>query len=438
MSTSKLPIKRTLITCLLAIVISNSHAQSTYHFFYESQLTAQLGAHNILAFNRGLIYLDNQYIPNSFFNEKKVLGKIGGISYRASKLFLIHYPISYLLSIYQHEFFGHIARARQVGFGKTRIEMGLPPPFMSIGAVAYWSNGTQPITNQERLMPFLGGVEANNILANISRSQMLQNDYIHYQEGFLYLTSSINLPSYILFSRASSLNDIDNYIQRINGYYASTGKAIQKDQLKIYAWLDFFLDPIMMYSAYAIAKDYLYDGHATGKIWWIPLGKKVQYLPMFQLGLTPYGAELYYENNIKIDKRLLTLTIRHSDNVLSEAFGVDVNAHNILNHKNRIRIDACLAFWSQPSFIVKGNSTPINDGNSFGMGFTTNFHINLLPATLADYSASIFAQLGYKTGGYWQGEILDEAFLWRLGLSYRLKPIKAKTYIIQLKKTEKR
>ena len=311
----------------------NVQGQSSYSFIFEPQLSAQLGAQNILAFNRGLIYLDNKYIPTSFFNEKRALGKIAGISYRASKLFLLHYPISHMMMLYQHEFFGHVARARQIGYGKTIIELNLPPPFMSGSGVAYWSNKYQVTSDQAELMPYLGGVEANNVMADISRAQMLQNDYIHYQEGFLYLYNTMNLPGYVLFSRASSLNDINNYIQKINNLYAPIGKQMQKEQLKIYAFIDWFLDPMLVYSAVAVAKDYLYDGNVSGKIWWIPLGRKMQYLPMFKFELSPYGAELYYENNIKIDKRLMILTLRHADNVLSESFGVDLEGYNILNYK---------------------------------------------------------------------------------------------------------
>ncbi|MCH2023939.1 MAG: hypothetical protein MK207_15795 [Saprospiraceae bacterium] len=410
----------------------NVQGQSSYSFIFEPQLSAQLGAQNILAFNRGLIYLDNKYIPTSFFNEKRALGKIAGISYRASKLFLLHYPISHMMMLYQHEFFGHVARARQIGYGKTIIELNLPPPFMSGSGVAYWSNKYQVTSDQAELMPYLGGVEANNVMADISRAQMLQNDYIHYQEGFLYLYNTMNLPGYVLFSRASSLNDINNYIQKINNLYAPIGKQMQKEQLKIYAFIDWFLDPMLVYSAVAVAKDYLYDGNVSGKIWWIPLGRKMQYLPMFKFELSPYGAELYYENNIKIDKRLMILTLRHADNVLSESFGVDLEGYNILNYKDRIRIDVCMAFWSQPEFIIRGVSGPIDADNDFGMGFTTNLHFNLLPAKLKNYSVNIFAQLGYKTGGYWPGEVLDKSFLWRLGLSYQLKPNASKKYILKL------
>ena len=401
-------------------------AQTTYAFIFEEQLSAQLGAQNILAFNRGLIYLDNKYIPTSFFNENRALGKIAGISYRASKLFLLHYPISHMMMLYQHEFFGHVARARQIGFGDSRIELNLPPPFMSGRGVAYWSNNYQSPSEQAALMPYLGGAEANNILAKISRTQMLQNDYIHYQEGLLYLYNTMNLPGYVLFSRATNLNDIDNYIQRINDLYAPIGKQMEKEQLKIYSWIDWFIDPIFMYSAFAVAKDYLYDGNISGKIWWIPLGPKIQYLPLFQFELSPYGAELYYENNIKINQQLIIFTVRHADNVLSKSFGVDLESFNILNYKNKIQIDARLAFWSQPQFIIRGVSGPIDADNAFGMGFTTNVHINLLPANLKDYSVNVFAQLGYKTRGYWPGEILDKTFLWRLGLSYKLKPNSSK------------
>ena len=70
------------------------------------------------------------------------------------------------------------------------------------------------------------------------------------------------------------------------------------------------------------------------------------------------------------------------------------------------------------------------------MGFTTNLHINLLPASIEEYSVNLFAQLGYKTAGYWQGEVLSAAFLWRVGLSYKLKPIEAKSKIIKIKKKE--
>ena len=181
---------RTSFNLILVFIPFFSLGQSNYQFFYESQLTAPLGAQNILAFNQGLIHLDNQYIPSSFFKEKKVWGKLGGIAYRATKIFLIHYPLSHTLSLYHHELFGHVARARQIGFTNTRIEVNLPPPFMSGKGVAYWSDLNSPISDQAGLMPYLGGVEANNVLADISRVQMLQKDYIPYQSFFLPLRTT--------------------------------------------------------------------------------------------------------------------------------------------------------------------------------------------------------------------------------------------------------
>jgi hypothetical protein len=357
--------KITLLTFGLLVSI-NAFSQSRYNLFYEKGLGMNSGAENIASTHYLWQNFDNHFIPK----ELKTDSRIANVSFRLGKLFLLDYPLVFVLPTIQHEKFGHGSRVKEFGGTIEELNITLPPPFQS--ELPYISYSTNEITSiQQDLMIYAGGSEANIILSDIVRKNILLENELDYHNALLYLYANNDLSGYVVFAANISGSDITSYVDEINAFYPETDLKVKK--LRLYGLLSIVLDPINYYSFNSLFNGYVWQGKSKSKIHFITLTDNTKYLPKLKFGLTPYGPELALQNYFKNNQKLYALSIGCSDGTFEKSWRITAEAWNIYL-KNKISFNISSQIWNQPKIEFYTNNTHKSSEN-FGALFvvTSNY-----------------------------------------------------------------
>lgn len=386
-------------------------AQSAYNLVIEPQLSMSLGAENISSIHYLWRSLDNHYIPTKIFKKKTVGSKIANVAYRFSKLFLVEYPITFVLPTIQHELFGHGTRVLEFGMDIESIRITLPPPFqLELPGISYTWNTGLSFTDEQDMMISTSGSEANNVLANLLRKNILLDGELDYHNAFLYLYANNDLNGYASF--APHLSDIDQYLHRINGHYSHN--RLTEERLILYGYIGLLSDPINYLAFYSIFKSYLWDGETSGPLYAIPIVKEVSLLPKFRFLLSPYGPELILQNYVRYRQKLFCLSISHTDNTFASAWRIKLEGWN-WQINNNFTLNASAEIWQQPSinfYVGQG----LYESKGIGGAFVINSQYDFLNK---GHKLGLTLQVGYKTMGFMEGEMLQAGLIARGGLFFR-------------------
>lgn len=404
---------RHIVIILLTLFPILLFPQAKYTFMYEKGFSAHSGAENLISANYLYATLDKNYIPSSIFKEKHTVGKLGNIAYRFAKFWYLDFELSAWAFRTQHEYFGHTVRAKQAGYYDAWPVIGYPY-FSKNKGLTYIGERIGYSSVHENKLINSGGTEANNILAKNIFAKTLLNNEILYQQSLLYFgNNTYQSLGFLFVNDISDIQDVKYYNKYVI-YKADKTKVNQ--QFKTLAWLDILIDPMNYISMYSIFKNYIYEGKHTTKIPMLRIGGKFRYLPDFRYVLTPYSPELMYENYFKFDDKLLNITIRHAALTFHKSFGISVKLYNY-NISDRLCCDSQISYWKQPELKIYNDSNEkiIFDEKDLGLAFIQSTYYRL--ANKNDFS--LMLAVGYKTGGYLEGEILDKGLILRGGLSFR-------------------
>ncbi|NOX46298.1 MAG: hypothetical protein GXO89_04895 [Chlorobi bacterium] len=380
---------------------------------YEKGFSAHSGAENLIAANYLYATLDKNYIPTDIFKEKKTVGKLGNMAYRFAKFWYIDFELSAWAFRAQHEYFGHTVRAKQAGYYDAWPVIGYPYYSKDKG-LTYRGERIGYSSNQENKLINSGGTEANIIIAENIFIKTLLSNRILYQQSLLYIGNNTYQSLGILLSNnISDIQDIKYYNKYV--IYNANDEKLQR-QFKTIALIELLTDPMNYVSLYSIFKNYIYEGKHGTKIPMLRIGKKIRYLPDFRYVLASYSPELMYENYFRFDDKLLNITIRHAALTSHKSFGVTASLYNYSISK-RLSFDTQVSYWTQPEIKIynDANEKTTFDENSLGLAFIQSTYYRIVNKN--DFSLMI--AVGYKTGGYLEGEILDEGLILRGGLSFR-------------------
>ena len=377
------------------------------------------GSENLFTFHSIWSAIDNEIIPTTlpFLKKRNALTKTINISYRLAKLFLVDYPINFVLPSLNHEFVGHGMRVYQANGRIAEIRTPLPPPFMSsFPLISYYKMPGVLSTQQQDIAITIGGSEANTIMAEIIRKNVLVSGYFDYHASFLYLYANNDLNGYAAF--AGQLSDIKYYIENINILYKDNNKKMDNTKLLAYGIVGILGDPLNYYSFFNIFKNYLVDGSTRIFIPWIPLSHKIHlhYLPKVRFGLTPYGVEFFVDNYVKHRNTVYSLVVGFTDGTFDSSWRVQTKIWNIFIARNMsMNVEAQL--WYQPEIQFFINNTMDKSEGLGGAVFLDFTHDALIRDVVG-----IMLQLGYKSPGFMEGELLQGSFIARLAfsLSFRL------------------
>ena len=411
-----------LITVFFTSIVKDAEAQSYSSIIYDKNLSENVGANSLRTLHNALSAFQDQNIPDSLFVENNAGTKSAGIGYRLAKMIVLDQQISGLVSLLQHEVFGHGARFRELGYDGNSYNVNLSFPFGSGEGFAQRGNLTDgysaPTLQEGVVAGAIGGVESNSVLGNHLSAQILLNDALHYREALLYLLTQNNLLGYLWITRNNPgklglSNDMNNYIAGMNTLYP-TGNRYDIDKLSNQSLIS-LINPLQYYSFASVLYQYLVMGQKQLKgIPMIKLGK-VKYLPLLNYSLTPFGSQYHFMNYVRYKTMLFSADFKLGDNTFNNFYGLSLQGFNLVDTK-KLAFNAHLDIWNQPELALEPNTTP---GTENKIGGAIKADLIFRPFNQQN-KLGLFLQMGYKTKGYTRGELLDKSFIIRYGISMRI------------------
>ena len=201
------------------------------------------------------------------------------------------------------------------------------------------------------------------------------------------------------------------YVNAINQkYYLIFPKKYSIHNLRSQAAINFF-DPYQFISFYHFA-NYLMTGKNKGKMYMLKF-RNIHYLPSFNIALTPFGSEFYFNNYFKISNHTLKIYGRYGDPTFKRFWGAGASFFNII--KNRyFYFNSNADIWNQPSLLMSNKNIQfIKTEKGYGGSVSGTIGISILQNKL-----NLIMQTGYKTNGFLQGENLSKGFFVRAGIGF--------------------
>lgn len=416
-------IKTTIILLFIwTIFHPDANAQFRYSLIYDKTGSSIAGAKNLFTLHKAIYSFTDDILPVQLHDENTFIKKIPGIGYRIFKTAIIDFQIDYLTSIIQHQIFGHGAKMREYGLTENLHHV---EPFFPFGDGSAYSKpgnntGNRKKSDHENLIEAYYGSIATQDLSNEITAKWLLSGKIHYREASLYLISTNDISTVILTGwlvKKGKLkkpfgSDGLNYIYQLNiieGYSSSNPKYTIEDLAKSTGIN--LLNSFQYLALYSYLKTYLFDGKEELHTPTIKI-KKTGYIPAFRMGLSPFGAEYYFDNYILLNNRLVKAYFRYGNPAFHNFLGGGVHVFNLLQ-RSKMDLNVSLHIWDQPGLNIGGNN--IRRSNR-GIGGLCSFDL-FLKLINKSYPVNILLTLGYKTDGYIEGEYTANGFVIRGGLA---------------------
>ena len=306
---------------------------------FSPGLDMRSGVESITSIHKGITYFEDNLIGTKWFSESNILGKAGGISGRFAKYAFLDAPIDYFSIVFAHEFFGHGSRYREFNINNIHYSFDLPPPYGNGGGEAS-SYGALPVSYQELLSIWSGGVEIQSGINRDLSLRWVSKNEMNYREASQYFWSFQILISYIqdtnedLFDGISD-NDIRAYTRIINAqavYTEPVNIKMSVKDLKTKMMIN-VVNPFLIYSLYSIIKTYLWDGNQSNAVPMLKFGN-VKYLPGLRAGFTPFGIEYHLDNYLRFKDMTSLIDLRYGDKTFYDGWGgVGILVQNIYNSR---------------------------------------------------------------------------------------------------------
>ena len=406
---------KSILLVLIASMPLWSLAQSRFSCICESQKGQFYGAENLNACFHAIDVVDTIIFPKKIVAKDQPAAKILNPVYRFSKLFLTNYVFSDFIMTMNHERFGHGYRALAAGGEILNINYNPPPPFGNEFSFISLS-GLENATDQERILMTLGGSEANMVLSDMMRKNMLLDGVFDYNFALAYLYGSNDMPGYTAFVQ-NPFSDPNTYRREINEFYYQR-ESLTKDRMRAISLFALLTDPMNFYAFKSVFYDYLFFGRRATPIKFIPVTRDIKLLPRFRFEYTPYGPELVYQSFFKLEEQLFKVSFSHGDGTFYSSWRVSANAWNV-KASNKLSFDVLSELWNQPQIDFYENGFLKGEKGLGGLLVLTgnyDFITDVRPYSIL----GLTAQAGYKTAGYSLGQQLNSGILFRAGLSIKL------------------
>jgi hypothetical protein len=398
------------VLCFFLVWTGNTSAQSCHSIVADRHMGPFAGGETAIALNGAVFQIEGRFLKAKYGPESKPPSRALGLCYRSLKTLLLDFPAVHMLSVLQHEYFGHGYKARELGLSHIGFQFDAPFPYGRGNASTRLDGEFLGLTPHGQSALFYSGSQATSMIANSLRLKFVKNRSMNYQEALLYLNAFADLTAYVLTTDLQSAeggNDITNFI-RVTYPGESAEEKLKK--LKRSAVMN-FLSPFPYYSIYAFFKSYYWSGTAHTSLPMIPFSG-FDYLPSFRFGLSPHGYELILENYIRTAGHAARLYFRYGEPRIHENWGAGVDVTGLFKSR-ALSLDGDVHFWKQPPLLLDGAD---HAGGHASFGWAA-----VLTATISPFmrrNIHFLAQAGYKTGGFLEGENLSKDFIIRAGLSF--------------------
>ena len=400
-----LPALIVLVALCILVRPGPVEAQPTPTALFDADMTPFAGSAVIDFTGTVLGHLEDTLLPSRLFDERSTLRRSAGASYRFGKLFLLDVPQEAWLFVVNHEVFGHGARLRELFDGPITYQIGVPPPYGSVGGSTSFTFDRRPEV-EELLSITIGGMEANNVNASRIALRAIARGKASYREMLRYFFARLDTTAYILRTDdepEDEGHDVSDFIVLLRRI---AGSDLTPDELRHRAVIG-MADPLLAYSVFGLAWSYVWRGEAEGPVPAIPVGR-YRYLPALRLQLTPYGTEWVVDNTFVRDAHATRVALRFGEAPGERGFGVSLH-RDALWMSRRARIDADVHAWHQPRIQDDGSIEDVN-GVAALATVSAPLHAKWMRW------ASVVVQGGYKMQGFIEGEPLGSGFMLRAGV----------------------
>lgn len=366
----------------------------------DRYFSPESGGKAMISVMRGYALLDDAYIPSGEGNQNgwMIAGRVGK--------WILEGVLADYLMVAQHEVFGHGFRLRELHVPIHRYHV---TPWG--GAVYFGAARFNQLSLHEKIAIDVGGMEGNSILARRLQIDWLDSQKIDSREANLYIASALDQTNYVLSTRArdktfaNNGHDVLAYINDVNRWHQKQVLSVKKLRKNIL--VDFF-DPYLFYSAYSFGK-YVVNGE---QIWEYPMIniKEYQYLPALRGVLSPFGFEYQLTNYVKgpFNNYIVTLRAGNTNGKRSKALGIEMT--NLFT-SDLLFLDGKLDLLHQPKLFTVN---ALNNKNQFGGAASLIGRYKLWK------QLEVVGQVGYKTNGFIQGEVLRHSPILRAGFNLNL------------------
>jgi hypothetical protein len=365
-------------------------------FSVDKHFSMHTGADLVQAGLWGYQTLDNAFLSSTFSAEgySAKFARFGKLAAEGM--------LAYWGTIFQHERFGHGARARE--FGLKIIKYKVKP---DNGFVQYSTQDYAKLSPAQKSLFVTGGIEGNYILSEHIKYNWLVTDSMDVRASNLYFISYLDQSNYIFNTVKSGTisagNDIAAYVKEVNTWHQKKD-AVSLHRLRHYAILDLF-DPFVYYSVYGMF-NYVANGEQQYEYPMFNIGE-YRYLPALRSVLSPWGPEWMLNNYIKGPSgQLMYIGIRNGSTAGKSSRTLTVKASDLFSWQ-AVYFDVRADVWHQPSISALNAA---NAKNKLGMAMfsTANYMIKT--------NIKLLGQVGYKMGGFLPGEPLKAGLVLRAGL----------------------
>ncbi len=394
------------------------NGQSIYYleFPYSKDPYAGASFHTLL--HHQASSLKTKLLPATVFTKHNKLSGLGNILYRTALLSSLDFYLTYIPVINQHEYFGHLSRAKQHHAGFHRYEVYFFPP---IGGKAWWGSHLdfQP-SDEERTLEIAGGIESTNILANCIRQHILMEDKMNYSTSLFLLGANSDLITYLIFEDESSSNDIDNYLMQIN-LHRSRPDHLKKEDLLFPAALSFFCDYLTIRSFSNILYNYIFRGIHESTNLMLHVNDAFSFLPGLEYLLTPVGPEISFRSFFNVKGKYFMFSVGHGYPWDIDYGALTLSYYRVNIIPDLVFADVGLRVWNEPAFAIHdkyGNEVNVAQ---FGGLTSADFYCRLPIHGCGKYQPLIKVGVSAKTPGYTCGYPLHKTIGVNVGVGYYLR-----------------
>ena len=266
--------------------------------------------------------------------------------------------MNYFASVVQHEVFGHGFRIRDLGQNNAKIlgyHFSWPPPYGDANASTYFAINPKRITTTDLACIFQAGIEAQNILAQLTKIKWMQSNFVDPRQSILYLASQFALNLYGNeeddFGNLIEGHDLTDYVKAVNLTYPKTNLKVS--HLRNLGLVN-LLDIANLVSIYSWSK-YLFQGKGVS----FPMIniKNYRYTFAFRMGLTPFGPEIFSDHYLIANQNPIYFYLKAGNTGENTYLGAGFWAGR-LKKLGKFSVSSRLDIWRQPKLrLISANHT---------------------------------------------------------------------------------
>lgn len=407
-----------LILVFISVTTGRSlTAQPVYRFEYPFSTSPFAGAEFHSLLHHEISELDNRYVPSKIFFKEDALSKTGNVLYRLLRIGTYGFYLAYIPVINQHEYFGHLARAKQLKAGFTRYQIYFFPPS---GGRAYFGNHEYyPLTSMERMLEVAGGMEANSIMAERIRTNALLKGTVSFHDAMFYLGASTDFSTYVLLTNNGSYDDITQYLYTLNTTLTEDEK-VHRDNLRAPALLSVFLDPFAVLSFYNLAGRFVIAGKVYSKTPMLHAGN-IEFLPVYAFELAADGPRNCLNGYLVSHDNLYKIGGYASAFGIKRSFGLEMAIHRFSPEQNNIGFDLDLRYWKSRSQEYHTDAGQVSQTNKNSALISGKVYKKIGAGMLKNRDLIFIAGFSLKSSGYSKGYPLAGGLSVNVGIGYSSK-----------------